>query len=113
MEQLEKLKIRLGNPIGEDELLEMLLEDASEIICEIRNSNIVENKYLGVQIRIAVELYNKIGAEGQIAHDENGIKRMYEKSDVSNSLLSRITPVVRTLNSGVRIIQPEIIVVIP
>lgn len=103
--QLEKLKTRLGGVEGKDELLTFLLEEASEIICEIRNSNKVENKYLGTQIRIAVELYNKMGAEGQLTHDENGLKRSYERGDVSISLIRKITPMLRGINSEVRVIE--------
>jgi hypothetical protein len=103
--QLEKLKIRLGNPDVDDELLYILLEDAQDIICDIRNSDKVEPKYLGTQIRIAVELFNKMGAEGEVSHDENGMKRTYERGGISASLLRQITPVIRTLNNEVRVIE--------
>lgn len=105
MRQISRLKTRLGGLEGQDELLKLLLDDAAEIICNIRNSDIVEEQYLGVQIRIAVELYNKMGAEGQTSHSENGLSRTYENSDVSDSLLQMITPVIRTPSSKVRIIQ--------
>lgn len=107
MEQLEKLKIMVGNPSDEDDILDFCLDSASEIICDIRNSDIVENKYLTTQIRIAIEIYNKMGAEGQTSHDENGIVRTYEKGNISNSLISRITPMVKTPSSEVRVIDNE------
>lgn len=100
--QLEKLKRRVGNPEDKDLLLLDLLEDAKDIICDIRNSNEVEEKYLGIQVRIATEMYNKIGAEGQIGHSESGLSRTYEQGDVSDSLIRRITPVVKTPFSEVR-----------
>lgn len=102
--QLEKLKLQLGNPIGEDEILQLCLENASDIICDIRNSDKVEDKYLSAQVSIAVELYNKRGAEGQLSHDENGISRTYEKAHVSNSLLSRITPMIKPMSGKIRVI---------
>jgi hypothetical protein len=40
-----------------------------------------------------VELFSKMGAEGQTAHNENGINRTYESAGVSNSLLRRIVPI--------------------
>lgn len=103
--QLTKLKTRLDNPDVEDELLILLLDEASEIICEIRNSDKVETKYLGTQVRIAIELFNKMGVEGQTTHDENGMKRNYERGDVSDSLIRKITPMIRTLYSEVRVIE--------
>ena len=52
----------------------------------------VPTQYEHVQLQIALELFAKRGAEGQIEHDENGISRKYESSSVSDSLLRRITP---------------------
>jgi hypothetical protein len=46
-----------------------------------------------IQIRIAVELFGKMGAEGQVAMSENGISRTWEAGDVSPSLLKYIVPV--------------------
>ena len=50
--------------------------------------------YDHIQLQIAVELFSKMGAEGQTAHGENGISRSYEAADVSPSLLKRIVPLV-------------------
>ena len=107
MEQLEKLKRMIGNPENEDEVLDFCLDTASEIICDIRNSDIVEKKYFNAQIRIAIEIYNKMGAEGQTSHGENGINRTYEAGDISNSVISRVTPIVKTPSSEVRVIDNE------
>lgn len=103
--QLQKLRGLVGNPTDQDEILQFCLDNASEIICDIRNSNKVEDKYLSTQISIAIEIYNKRGAEGQVAHDENGLNRVYEKGDISGSVISRITPMIRTPNSKVRVIK--------
>lgn len=104
-QKLDILKRRLGNPENEDDLLSDLLDDTSNIICDIRNSNIVEPKYVGVQIRMAVELYNKMGAEGQLSHNEQGLSRSYSNSDISGELLNQVTPVVKGINSDIRVIQ--------
>jgi len=82
MSQLTILKSVLENPPVSDELLQYYLDNAGEIICDLRNSDIVESKYFNVQIAIAVELFNKRGAEGEVSHGENGISRGYEKSDI-------------------------------
>lgn len=105
MSQLTTLRELLGNPPESDEVLEFYLDNASDIICDIRNSDIVEKKYLTTQIKIAIELFNKRGAEGQVGHSENGIGRTYESADISPSLLAGITPIVKTPFSKVRVIQ--------
>ena len=103
--QLLELKKQVGSPSGEDEILQYCLDNASEIICNIRNSNRVERKYLSAQISIAIELYNRRGAEGQISHNENGVDRMYDRGHVSNSVLSRITPMIKPLSGRVRVVE--------
>ena len=52
----------------------------------------VPTKYAMLKCEIAAYLYNKRGAEGQTAHDENGIKRTYESADVPETMLKQITP---------------------
>ena len=54
----------------------------------------VPPQYEYIQLQIALELFAKRGAEGQIEHDENGIARKYESANVSTSLLRCITPIV-------------------
>lgn len=53
----------------------------------------VPMQYEHIQLQIALELFSKMGSEGQTAHNENGINRTYESAGVSNSLLHRIVPV--------------------
>ena len=104
MTQLERLKALIGNPAESDAVLEFYLENDKDIICDIRFSIDVEQKYLTQQIKIALELYNKRGAEGQASHGENGIMRTYEKADVSPSLLAQITPIAKTPFSQIRVV---------
>lgn len=49
-------------------------------------------KYESTLIEIAVYLLNKRGAEGEQAHTENGIQRVYEDGDIPPTLIRRITP---------------------
>lgn len=105
MSQLSTLKSLLGNPSVSDDVLQFYLDNASEIICDIRNSNIVETKYLTAQIKMAIEMYSKRGAEGQTGHTENGIARSYEKADISESLLNSITPFIKTPFSSIRVVE--------
>lgn len=69
---------------------------AKDIICDIRKTTEVEPQYLNTQLKIAIEMYNKRGVEGQTSHSENGLSRSYEKGNISRSLLDEITPVVTT-----------------
>lgn len=54
----------------------------------------VPARYQSLQVRIAAELYAKLGAEGQTTHSENGISRAWDSADVARGLLSEITPCV-------------------
>lgn len=57
----------------------------------------VEPRYQDLLYRVAVELYNKTGAEGQLSHGENEIQRTYESSWISEQLLMEVTPFVGVL----------------
>ena len=53
--------------------------------------------YHTVHVEIATYMLNKRGAEGEIAHSENGVSRSYEDGDIPPTLLRRITPMARVL----------------
>ena len=96
MTQLERLKLRI--PENNNDLeLEDVLESAKAVILSRRypfgeQPLEIEDKYKDLQIRIAVELYNKRGVEGQTSHSENGVSRSYASANVSEELLREITP---------------------
>lgn len=108
MAQLERLKLQLQiNDTGEDTLLNDFLESAKFAILSRRypytdfpvneaGETVLENRYSDLQVRIAVYLYNKMGAEGQTGHSENGIGRSYESADIPESLLQQVTPLIGT-----------------
>lgn len=103
-EKLASLKLKLGEDVASDEILLDTLKDAEQIVLnrlyeltDIPNGATVPNRYGSVQVRIAVELFNKRGAEGQTSHSENGISRTYESVGVSPSLLREIKPFVGTV----------------
>ena len=64
--------------------------------CPYRNSDKISvvSEYEGVQIRAAAYYLNKRGADGEKSHNENGISRTYENSDLPDSLLREFTPIV-------------------
>lgn len=53
---------------------------------------VVPDRYVAVQLKIANYMINKIGAEGQIQHIENGIHRNYGDADIPDSMLNDIVP---------------------
>ncbi len=96
MTQLERLKIRITENVNDVEL-EDILESAKAVILSRRfpfgeQPTEIEDRYKDLQIRIAVEMFNKRGAEGETAHSENGISRSYASANVSEDLLREITP---------------------
>lgn len=98
-EKLEKLTVLISPDTASNDLLLYLLEQAEGIILNRRypfgapEGAVLSATHQQIQLRIAVELFNKMGAEGQTAHDENGIKRTWADGDVSPSLLRAIVPV--------------------
>ncbi len=98
--KLEQLKSLLGiSGTDEDALLLTLLSISAQKILDRAypydpTVTEVPTRYETKQVEIAVYLYNKRGAEGQISHSENGISRTYESADVPESLMKGITPYV-------------------
>ena len=96
MTQLERLKIRITENVNDEELAD-ILESAKAVILSRRfpfgqQPEELEARYMDLQIRIATEMFNKRGAEGETAHSENGISRSYSSASVSEELLREITP---------------------
>jgi hypothetical protein len=99
MDKLQTLKLLTGATDSEDGLLLALLSLAEGKILERlypydHSKETLPTRYVGKQIEIAVYLYNKQGAEGQIVHSENSISRTYESADVPESMLRGIAPFV-------------------
>ena len=98
-EKLARLEVRISPDVASAELLQSLLWQAEGIILNRRypfgspEGATVNSAYEHIQLQIALELFSKMGAEGQTGHSENGISRSYEAADVSPSLLKRIVPV--------------------
>ena len=98
-EKVQAVSLLIAPDTANTDLLELLVKQAETIILNKRypfgasENAIVPAQYEQVQIRIAVELYSKMGAEGQTSHKENGIDRAWESAEVSPSLLKQIVPV--------------------
>lgn len=98
-EKIKRLAVLISPDTADSELLAILVEQAEGIVLNRRypfgppEGATVPTQYEHIQLQIAVELFSKMGAEGQTAHNENGINRSYESADVSPSLLKRILPI--------------------
>jgi len=96
MTQEEKLKIKFPEATANE--IALLLDDSKNVILNRRFPfaktlpDTIEDKYLSLQIAIAVELYNKDGAEGEMSHSEGDVSRTYANAYVSEDLLSQIIP---------------------
>ena len=99
-EKKAQLAVLISPDTAEEELLNALLSQSEGIVLNRRypfgipEGATVPPQYEHIQLRVAVELFSKMGAEGQTAHSENGISRTYASADVSPALLYRIVPVV-------------------
>ena len=97
MDALERLKLRTEEP--DEFLLFDCLESAKAAILARRYPygeypTELPARYADLQYRVALDLYNKIGAEGQTAHSENGISRSWGSEWVSDELLREVVPLV-------------------
>lgn len=98
MTALERLKIRLDEPVDEA-LLSVLLDSAASAILARRypygdGSEPLEKRYEDLQVRIAADLYAKLGGEGQLSHTENGVSRSWAAANISPDWLAEIVPTV-------------------
>ena len=97
-QKIARLEVLISPDAASAELLGHLVSQSEGIVLNQRfpfgipEGASVPAQYEHIQMQIAVELFSKMGAEGQTAHSENGISRTYEAADVSPSLLSRIIP---------------------
>lgn len=100
MDKLTSFKNLIQPDTVSDEQANELLNAAESIVLNRRHpfgyaeDTKVPPQYEYIQVKIAVELFSKIGAEGQTGHSENGINRSWESGDVSPSLLKTIIPLV-------------------
>jgi hypothetical protein len=98
-EKIARFEVLISPDTASTELLQNLLWQAEGIVLNRRypfgtpEGATVTAAYEHIQLQIAVELFSKMGAEGQTGHSENGVNRSYEAADVSPSLLKRIVPV--------------------
>ena len=97
-EKIERVSALIAPDTASEVLLLSLLEQSEGIILNRRypfgapEGATLSATHEQLQLRIAVELFNKMGAEGQTEHAENGVTRKWEAGDISPSLLRLIVP---------------------
>ena len=105
-EKLKRVKMLLGiSTTDEDTLLSGYLDTAKELIighlCSVKEPTIplfeVPSKYDMVQIMAVIAGYNLIGAEGEVIHNENGIHRHFEFSDMLAYVEGHVIPYARVV----------------
>ena len=102
-EIFEKLKrnCEVRGLIFEDEIYYDEIDNAIEVANERRgftptNEKPFEEKYQNLIYKMALYAITKMGAEGEISHQENGIFRTYQSAaDYPSDLLNQIIPLVR------------------
>lgn len=103
-EKLNRVKLLLGpDSTDEDTLLSGYLDLAKDTIighlCSVYTPSEpildVPPKYEAVQVLAVIAGYNLIGAEGEIIHNENGIHRHFEYSDMLAYVESHVLPYAR------------------
>lgn len=106
-EKLEMLRVLCGLTAEQmpDASLNVYLNLARDIVLNrmypyAKDTSALEvpQKYATVQCQIANELVLRHGAEGEVSHSEEGVERVYENADVSESLLKKILPCVHVLS---------------
>ena len=99
MAAVDTLRLRLIDTDASDALLTSLIRSAEAAVLARRypygydpGSVELEPQYADLVIRVAVDMYNHMGAEGQKTHSENSIQRQWESGWVSESLLREVVP---------------------
>lgn len=97
MDALKRLKARTGE--ADEALLADLLESAKAAILARRfpfgdGTEQLESRYTDLQTRIAEAMYDKLGAEYQTGHTENGVSRQWASEGIPEVLLREVTPMV-------------------
>ena len=100
MAQLEKIKVRLGiKDTSQDDLLNMLLEDAEGEILDYTNRDTLPSKAEALQRELVITYYNRQGSEGEASRSEGGVSVSYS-NEIPESIKKRLNSL--RLLKGVR-----------
>lgn len=98
MDNLARLKLRTGE--ADEDILQDCLESAKSAIMARRYPyqewpDELEGRYLDLQFRCALAIYNKQGGEFETAHSENGVSRSFGSEGIPQELLMEVTPMAK------------------
>lgn len=95
LEKIAALRVHISPDTDTDEVLGSMITLAEAMVLDrmypfgYPDGAVVPARYEQIQILLAVELYGRRGAEGQLSHSENGISRSWPEG---SPLLKRIVP---------------------
>lgn len=79
MTEIERFKALAGiSDSSQDELIEVLLSNAADAVCDYIGRDSVPERLISVQVQLAVIAYNKRGAEGESSRSEGGISQSFD-----------------------------------
>lgn len=86
---LNRIKIKLGlNDGDKDELLTVLFDDASNLVCTYINSDVLPKKLSWMAEEIAIKRFRKIGAEGIKSKQIDVIRKDFDENILSEYIVT-------------------------
>ena len=86
---LNRIKIKLGlNDGNKDELLTVLFDDASNLVCTYINSDVLPKKLSWMAEEIAIKRFRKIGAEGIKSKQIDVIRKDFDENILSGYIVT-------------------------
>lgn len=98
-DKIERVKSLVGNdPTATTEVVSVLLDQAADTILAVMyplsddyEMFSVPGKYCSIQCDLAARYFARMGANGEVTHNENGINRSWGSPDDAD-LLRKVTP---------------------
>lgn len=104
LDMINEIKLQIGRDAENvsDEVIGSYLKSAlTKVLQRLYpfdiDADILPARYEPRVIEIAVYLFAKRGAEGQLSHSENGVNRTYASADIPDEMLNDIMPFVGVL----------------
>lgn len=92
LEEVKKMKLKLGieqDDLSEDDLLLLLLEEASSEALGYTNRKTIVPDMLPIVRDLAIIRYNQMGVEGELSRAEGGVGRSFA-DDIPKNLKHRL-----------------------
>lgn len=100
---LNRIKIKLGlNDGNKDELLTVLFDDASNLVCTYINSDVLPQKLSWIAEEIAIKRFRRIGAEGITSKQIDVIKKDFDNNIISEYIVA-LDRYIKESSSGLRL----------